>query len=99
MPEYIVPQSFILSPGEHLATPFKTSVTPGAMWLNVSFSQTNLTIDLVESWFIQNIEPLVGTDAADILKGLIDNDANRADVNGFLNKAMAFRQSFVPVAQ
>jgi hypothetical protein len=95
MPEY---SSFILVPGEVLVTPFRTSITPTTPQ-NVSFSQLNFTIDVVESWFIQSIEPLVGPDAAEKLQGLIDNDVNRTANDGFLNTAKTFRQSFVPVAQ
>lgn len=85
--------SFYLLSGEALVYRSTTVTPPGpapAAYL-VQGTLEALTTDIVKSWFIQSIAPLVGPKAADALEQILDDE--RADE--FLRLALYFRQQEV----
>ncbi len=77
--------SFYLLPQQQLAYGYST-ITP-TMTYSVSAQAVPLTNAVAAEWFIQSVTPLVGPEAASILKGLIARD------DKFLTELIRFRES------
>ncbi len=85
--------SFYLLSGEALVYRSTTVTPPGpapGAYL-VQGTLEALTTDVVKTWFIQSIAPLVGSKAAEVLEHILDDE--RADE--FLKLALYFRQNEV----
>ena len=86
--------NFYLLKGEALVYP-RGTITPKASPYFVQATTTDLTPDVLKEWFLQSITPLVGTDAADDLRQLFDEDTTRGaeTLSSFFENAIEFRQS------
>ena len=84
------PESFslYLLPGEALVCG-ALRTTPHAPYL-VTCALEDMTPTVLQAWFLQSIQPLVGTDAADALKKLME--ARNDLTTDFLNKVLTFRK-------
>lgn len=67
-----------------------STITPKAQASLLQETVVNLDQNVLRTWFLQSIVPLVGQDAANALDGLIDTDTREVT---FLDLALQFRQS------
>jgi hypothetical protein len=82
--------NFNLIKGEVLTYP-RGTITPTCSYY-VLGTPTALTTEIVKTWFLQKIEPLVGPDAARELQKVFEEDAKRStrQLDSFLESALGF---------
>ena len=81
--------SFHLPKGDTLGYRGGT-ITPSVAY-SVLGTPEDLTTEVLEEWFIQSVQPLVGPDAAATLKELVHQQSVLAEK--FLSAALSFRKS------